>query len=1100
MVRKKVDSRVRMLVENGVLLKQRSLFVMVGDKAKEQVPNLWYMLSRASADKRPNGVLWCYDKDLGFSSHRKKRARQIKKDVRRGLREADENDPFELFVTATDIRYMYYKDSHKALGQTFSMLVLQDFEALTPNLLARTVETVEGGGIILVMLKTMSSLKQLYKMTMNVHSRYRTEAHKDVVARFNERFLLSLGDAQRSLVVDDELNVLPISRHAKKMHKVTRDEASAIASENQAELQTVQREMADTPPCGSLLQLCRTVDQAKVLLTCIEALQNTNASAQVQSRATVSVTAARGRGKSAAMGLALAAAVAHDYANVFVTAPSADNLGTLFAFLVKGLRHLGYVEHADFEVVQSTEGDVLNVLRVNVYKDGRRQSVSYVAPRDYLRLASAELLVVDEAAAIPLPVVRRLLGPFAVFLASTVNGYEGTGRALSLKLMAELRQSQRGTQRLTKRVDTSTGAMTTLAANRYNPMESSDAGARTLREVSMQAPIRYGEGDGVERWLTSLLCLDCTGKEHRLLGGLPHPQECSLFSVSRDTLFSFHAASERFLQRVTSLMVASHYKNQPNDLQLLSDAPAHRLFVLLGPLHKLKKGEMPDVLCVVQMCLEGAISSDSAKVDLEQGVRRAGDMIPWTLSQQFLDADFAQLSGARIVRVAVHPDVQGRGYGTRALTQLREHLEGRLLDGALDTAAMRRLYLSRGVDTSGSVSGDSAGSEESLHSERLMPRKDLPPLLTPLSKETPPPLHYLGVSFGLTRQLLKFWRRAGFRAVYVRQTANDLTGEHSCIMLRTLDTDKWVGDVTGVLPDEHWLDALHGDFKRRLVSLLGGAFRDLSSSLAMSLLSPEPRLLTSTCTKDSEKEQVQQQSDILEADRTDPITSLRQLTYHLSLRDVARLEAYSRHQVDYHMVLDVVPIVAQLFFRGRCDFALSVTQAVILLGVALQRRSVDDVATLLNKSNSSGSKKTRAQLTGQQVLALFQRSIAKFSKWARALEEEAARAELPELQQQQHGSIKLRAVKSLDEELEAAADDVQLAEVIGGARHIPSTLSLKRSKPDTADAEADAAEDKTPHEQDEVQQPARKKRNTNKQHKKAGGNKKSKKKRSRTKK
>ena len=42
----------------------------------------------------------------------------------------------------------------------------QDFEALTPNLLARTVETVEGGGAVILLLRSMSSLKQLYTMTM----------------------------------------------------------------------------------------------------------------------------------------------------------------------------------------------------------------------------------------------------------------------------------------------------------------------------------------------------------------------------------------------------------------------------------------------------------------------------------------------------------------------------------------------------------------------------------------------------------------------------------------------------------------------------------------------------------------------------------------------------------------------------------------------------------------------------------------------------------------------------------------------------------------------------------------------------------------------
>lgn len=50
------------------------------------------------------------------------------------------------------------------------------------------------------------------------------------------------------------------------------------------------------------------------------------------------------------------------------------------------------------------------------------------------------MVVIDEAAAIPLHIVRSLLGPHLVFLASTINGYEGTGRSLSLKLLQELRQ------------------------------------------------------------------------------------------------------------------------------------------------------------------------------------------------------------------------------------------------------------------------------------------------------------------------------------------------------------------------------------------------------------------------------------------------------------------------------------------------------------------------------------------------------------------------------------------------------------------------------------------------------------------------------------
>jgi len=145
MVRKKVDERLRTLMENCVKTNHRSLVVLVGDGGKDQVVNLHYILSKTQVKARPT-VLWCYKKELGFSTHKKKRMRQIKKMKQRGLYDPEKDDPFELFVASTNIRWAYYKDSHKILGQTYGMCVLQDFEALTPNLLARTIETVEGGG------------------------------------------------------------------------------------------------------------------------------------------------------------------------------------------------------------------------------------------------------------------------------------------------------------------------------------------------------------------------------------------------------------------------------------------------------------------------------------------------------------------------------------------------------------------------------------------------------------------------------------------------------------------------------------------------------------------------------------------------------------------------------------------------------------------------------------------------------------------------------------------------------------------------------------------------------------------------------------------
>ena len=54
--------------------------------------------------------------------------------------------------------------------------------------------------------------------------------------------------------------------------------------------------------------------------------------------------------------------------------------------------------------------------------------------------------------------------------------------------------------------------------------------------------------------------------------------------------------------------------------------------------------------------------------------------------------------------------------------------------------------------------------------DELKPRKNLPPLLAKLSERAPERLDYLGTSFGITESLLKFWKRAGFVPVYIRQT------------------------------------------------------------------------------------------------------------------------------------------------------------------------------------------------------------------------------------------------------------------------------------------------------------------------------------------
>ena len=68
MQKKKLDSRIHTLIQNGVKTGHRSFFVVVGDRGKDQIVNLHFLLSKAKVAIRPS-VLWCYKKDLGFSRY-----------------------------------------------------------------------------------------------------------------------------------------------------------------------------------------------------------------------------------------------------------------------------------------------------------------------------------------------------------------------------------------------------------------------------------------------------------------------------------------------------------------------------------------------------------------------------------------------------------------------------------------------------------------------------------------------------------------------------------------------------------------------------------------------------------------------------------------------------------------------------------------------------------------------------------------------------------------------------------------------------------------------------------------------------------------------
>lgn len=84
---------------------------------------------------------------------------------------------------------------------------------------------------------------------------------------------------------------------------------------------------------------------------------------------------------------------------------------------------------------------------------------------------------------------------------------------------------------------------------------------------------------------------------------------CSLHSnvvfFYRDLLLSGYPRTEEFLKEIISLLVASHYRNSPDDLHILADCATQHLFVLLGPvLHtKGKAPALPTIFSVIQVRL-----------------------------------------------------------------------------------------------------------------------------------------------------------------------------------------------------------------------------------------------------------------------------------------------------------------------------------------------------------------------------------------------------------------------------------------------------------------------------------------------------------------
>jgi len=247
----------------------------------------------------------------------------------------------------------------------------------------------------------------------------------------------------------------------------------------------------------------------------------------------------------------------------------------------------------------------------------------------------------------------------------------------------------------------------------------------------------------------------------------------------------------------------------------------------------------------------------------------------------------------------------------------------------------------------------------------------------------------MGTSFGCTQELFNFWHKNGYKPVYLRLTSNNLTGEHSCIMVKPHQ-----GVSLDTIPNEDWLTAFHTDFKRRFINLLSYQFKSFPSALPLSFVF-DPN-----------------------ANKKTYAVKLNEVTQLFTEFDLKRLESYARNLVDYHMILDLIPICARLLFLNRLDLSVSYTQAAIILAIGLQHKSVTDI----EKELGIGS---------QQVLALFNKAVRKISSYLRSLQETEIRkgleSETPS--KKKEGSKKTQKsmaplTQSLEQEMESNTKEV----------------------------------------------------------------------------
>ena len=222
----------------------------------------------------------------------------------------------------------------------------------------------------------------------------------------------------------------------------------------------------------------------------------------------------------------------------------------------------------------------------------------------------ADWLVVDEAAAIPAPLLHQLVSRFPrTLLTTTVQGYEGTGRGFLLKFCARFPH---------------------------------------LHRFELQQPIRWAQGCPLEKMVSEALVFDDENFTHT-------PQGNIVISAFEQTLWQSDPETPL---KVYQLLSGAHYRTSPLDLRRMMDAPGQHFLQAAG------ENEIAGALWLVD---EGGLSQELSQAVWAGFRRPRGNLVAQSLAAHGNNPLAATLRGRRVSRIAVHPARQREGTGRQLI-------------------------------------------------------------------------------------------------------------------------------------------------------------------------------------------------------------------------------------------------------------------------------------------------------------------------------------------------------------------------------------------------------------------------------------------------